>query len=83
MIDHYEILQRLYAKKQAEIGAEVRRDKVAAQVRRASRLDHISFWQRLISWLSAESLRFKRQSRSPVPDGATSVESGETAVTPG
>ena len=83
MMDHDEILERLYARKRAEIAAEVRREKVAAALRRSSRLEHASFWQRLISWPVAESLRFKRPSRSPEPGGASELESGETAVTLG
>lgn len=82
-MDHDEILERLYARRRLDIGAEIRNDKVGAELRRASRLDHTSFWQRLISWTAAASLRFKRPSRSPEPGGATELESGETAVTLG
>jgi hypothetical protein len=83
MMDHDEILQRLYAHRRLEIGSEIRRDKAGAELRRASRLNHLSFWQRLISWLTRESPRFKRPSQPQVRGGVTDLESTETAVTTG
>lgn len=82
MMDHDEILNRLYAQKRFEMGAEIRRDKVGAELRRASQLAQIPFLHRLISRFAGPSHRFTRPSPSQAQSDVTEQYSGESVATP-
>jgi hypothetical protein len=82
MMNHDEILARLYAQKRLDFGAEVRRDRIGMDLRRASRLDRSTFWRRLMSRSSNPLIWFGKRAPSPLHDGVTKVGSGKTAATP-
>jgi hypothetical protein len=82
MMDHDEILNRLYAQKRFDIGTEIRRDKVGAELRRASQLEQTRFLHRLIARFAGPSHRFTRPSPSQAQSDVTEQYSGESVATP-
>ncbi len=74
--------QRLAAQKHQEMAAEIRRDRIGAELVRSSRPDTPTFWHRVTSLMPASFAPSGRRETSSKLDTQDKVKTGDTVPTP-